>query len=274
MVAPRWSTASPKRWAGQGPISADQVAGVALISDPGRVPGGDPLPGRPGQTAPDPAPGTSGTATSQVQLGPVPASGGIAAADADFGDLSGRVAQFCAAGDLACDAPGRAAGLRAAAGIAAQADLRDPIAAAGSLGAVWSQTVDKARAAVVLTDVRVENGQVDYVPQQSISQRVAEAADPRTPEVDPGQQQVVADKVGAVVGAVLADPLTQIPRLIGQVGAAIGQNIADNADLFDPAVAAHYLDVVGSHTGYVEGGQTEQAADWFAALSQDLGDQQ
>ncbi|MFI5539108.1 hypothetical protein ACIA5H_22245 [Nocardia sp. NPDC051900] len=202
-----------------------------------------------------------------MRLSPVPGSGGIADRGTDFGALAGRVGEFCAAGDLACDAPGHAAALRTAAGLAAQADLRDPITAAGSLAGVWSHTVTEAANTVLLSDVTVDPaGQVNQAPAQTVSQRLAEAVDPRTPAPTTEQTQAAADTVGQLVGAISADPLGQIPRLVNQIGAAVGAEIAANADLPNPATLLHYATVTVAHTGYGANGQT----DWFAAASHDL----
>lgn len=255
---------------GEGPVSADDVAAVAVMSDWTRPNGGEPIPGRPGQVTPDAPPGTDGAATSQVRLAPVPGTGGIAADNTGFGDLTGRVGEFCAAGDLSCDAPGHAAALRAAAGVAAQADFRDPIAVVQSLGAAWSSTVAKASNRVILEDIQVADGQVNYLPSESVSQRLADSADPRESDPSAEQTQAAADKVGKIAAAVVADPIGQIPRLVGQIGAAVAANLADNADLANPAVLAHYGNVIANHTGYGSDGTAQQAADWFAAVSHDL----
>ncbi|WP_433635572.1 cutinase family protein [Nocardia sp. CA-120079] len=255
---------------GHGPVPADRVAGVALFSDGTRPAGGAPFPGAPGQLAPSPAPGTDGAATQQIRVPVPPASGGITPDEAGFGGLSGRVGEFCARRDLACDAPDHAAVLRTAAGLAARADLHDPIAAVTSLGGAWQQTTAAATAAVVLHDVQIDgNGGVNYVPAESVSDRIADAADPRTPAPGSDRTQEAADKVGRIVAAVAADPLRQLPRLAGQIGAAIAANLAANADVLDPATIVSYADVMANHTSY-GGGATEQAADWFTALSVDI----
>uniref|UniRef100_UPI001C24469F cutinase family protein n=1 Tax=Nocardia noduli TaxID=2815722 RepID=UPI001C24469F len=256
--------------AGQGPVPADRVAGVALLSDPTRPAGGEPIPGRPGQVSPDAAPGTDPVATSRVRLDPVPFSGGIADTGTDFAALEGRVGEFCAAHDLACDAPANAAALQVVAGVAAQADLRDPIVAAGSLVGAWQATVGEAVDEVMLSDVRVEGGQVNYVPSETVSQRLAEAADPGAGSPGPEHGVAAADKTGAVVAAIVADPVGQIPRLVGQIGAAIGAELAANADLLNPATWVHYATTVASHTGYGASGQAADAGQWLAALSQDV----
>lgn len=256
--------------AGDGPVSSDDVAAVAVMSDWTRPSGGEPIPGRPGQVTPDAPPGTDGAATSKVSLAPVPDTGGIAADNTGFGDLTGRVGEFCAAGDPSCDAPRHAAALRTAAGIAAQADFRDPIAAVQSLGAAWSSTVAKASNQVISEDIQIADGQVNYLPGESVSQRLADSADPRIPDPTAQQTQTATDKIGQIAAAIVADPIGQIPRLVGQIGAAVAANLADNTDLGNPAVLAHYGNVIANHTGYGSGGAAQQTADWFAAVSHDL----
>ncbi|WP_036529184.1 cutinase family protein [Nocardia sp. CNY236] len=257
--------------AGKGPVAPDRVAGVALLSDPTRPPGGEPLPGRPRQFSPSAPPGTDGARTSEIRLAPVPVSGGIASDGTDFGALAGRVGEFCSPGDLACDAPGRASALRVASGIAAQADLRNPLAAIPSLTQISGQTVAEASNTIVLSDVTVSpSGQVDYRPAETVSQRLADAADPRTPAPSPQQMQAAADKTEQIAAAIAADPLGHLPRLAGQVGAALSAEVAANADLLNPATVLHYATVPAAHTSYGATGQTGRAADWFAAMSQDL----
>lgn len=256
---------------GIGPVDADHVAGVALLSDWTRSPGGQ-IPGRPGQTTPDPAPGTAGTEVSGISLPPVPSTGGIVSDAADFGDLSGRVGQYCAAGDLACDFPDHAAVVQAVAGIAAQADLGDPVSAVSSLTAVATATAARAGTAAILDDVQLgADGSVDYVPAESFCRRLADAADPRDPGPAPeAETRAASDKAAQVAAAIAADPLGQIPRLVGELGAAVAANIADNADLADPAVLSRAAGVVADHTGYGRDGTAAAAGDWFDAIAHDL----
>ncbi|WP_280186528.1 MULTISPECIES: cutinase family protein [Nocardia] len=256
--------------AGQGPVPADRVAGVALFSDGTRAAGGAPFPGAPGQMTPSPAPGTDGAATSQVRFSVPPASGGITPNEIGFGALSGRVAEFCAPGDLACDAPGRAAVLRTAAGLVARANLHDPLAVVSSVGAAWQQTTAAATSAVVLNDIQVDGSGVNYVPASSVSDRIADAADPRTPVPGADQVQATADKVNSIVAAVAVDPLRQLPQLAAQIGSAVQAEMAANADLLNPSTILSYADPVGSHTSYSADGATQQAAAWFGALSRDI----
>ncbi len=256
--------------AGAAAVAPEQVAGVALLANPAKNQTPDPLPGRPGQRTPDPAPGSGGASVAGVQLAPVPGTGGIAGTGGEYGALSGRVAEVCASGDLACDIPPNAAVVRATAGLLAGADLHDPLAAAGSLGAAWSDTVAEVTAEVVLDDISVVGGQVDYVPQQSISQRVAHAARPGVDEYGPAHEQAVADKISQVGAVIAADPLGQVPRVVGQVLAAIGQIGADNADVVNPAVLGQLFTTPLAHMGYAAQGHSEPIRAWVDALADDL----
>lgn len=257
--------------AGNGPVDPNRIAGVAALSDWTRPHGAEAFPGRPGQIVPDPAPSTDGAATSRIRLAPVPGSGGIDPDTAGFGQLAGRVGEFCSPGDLSCDAPDHAEALRTAAELAARSDLRDPIAAVQSLGASWATTAATTSTHVVLDDIQIDNtGQVNYRPGQTVSQRLAEAADPRTPVPTTQQAQQASDKIARAGAAIAADPLRQIPALVAQVGSAVGANLAANADLLNPVVLARYAGVVGTHTGYGTDGAAQQAGNWFAAISHDI----
>ncbi|WP_067885282.1 hypothetical protein [Nocardia vaccinii] len=155
--------------------------------------------------------------------------------------------------------------------MAARSDLRDPIAAVQSLGASWATTAATTSTHVVLDDIQIDNtGQVNYRPGQTVSQRLAEAADPRTPVPTTQQAQQASDKIARAGAAIAADPLRQIPALVAQVGSAVGANLAANADLLNPVVLARYAGVVGTHTGYGTDGAAQQAGNWFAAISHDI----
>ncbi|MGY2091072.1 cutinase family protein, partial [Nocardia gipuzkoensis] len=238
--------------AGEGPIAAERVAGIALYSDPDRAPGSPVFPGRPGQLTPDPAPGTSGAAVSGVAITTAPASGGgIATGEGvEYGALTGRVADVCVEGDLSCAAPDRAALLRVAAQVAAQADLRDPVAALGSIQALLSGVLGDAWTTVVNNDFRLGPGIVDYVPAASLADRLTDASDPRTPRPGPGETAAATARWGQITGVVASDPVGQLPKLAGQLSGAWGQLVADNADLTNPGVWLRYADIHGRHTGY------------------------
>ena len=169
---------------GQGPFPADLLAAGLLFSSPTREAGAKVLPGT-DKTTPDPVPGTKGEAVSKVSMGdqPAPAGGGIsptAKTSGELGAVTGRVASFCVSGDLACDTPEGAPIARVVANIAGQANLTDPVAALTSVGTALATTAVKTTASVVNQDVsgdRIDT--LDYSPQKSISQRLAEASDPR-----------------------------------------------------------------------------------------------
>ncbi|MGY1946219.1 cutinase family protein [Nocardia asiatica] len=258
--------------AGEGPVAAERVAGIALYSDPDRAPGSPVFPGRPGQLTPDPAPGTSGAAVSGVAITAAPASGGGIATGKgdDYGALTGRVVDICVEGDLSCSAPDRAALLRVAAGVAAQADLRDPVAALGSIQALLSGVLGDAWTTVVNSDFRLGPGIVDYVPAASMADRLTDASDPRTPRLGPDETAAATARWGQITGVVAADPLGQLPKLAGQLSAAWGQLVGDNADLTNPAVWLRYADIHGRHTGYATAGQLASGIAWMTALAHDL----
>lgn len=257
--------------AGTGPVNPDRVAGIALYSNPDRVTGGPVIPGRPGQAVPDPAPGTSGAAVSTVQL-PLPSAfgGGIAGGEAVYGALTGRVADICTTGDLACSAPDRAALLRVAAEIAAQADLRDPVAAITSMGALLTTSLGEAWTTVVLNDFVVSAGNVDYVPQAGLAARLIAAADPRTPTPTPDQVAAATGRWNEITAAAAANPLALLPKLIGQLSAAWAQLVTDNADLVNPAIWLRYADTVARHNGYASSGQLASGTAWMVALAHDI----
>ncbi|MBF6331801.1 cutinase family protein [Nocardia transvalensis] len=214
--------------AGKGPVPPERVAAIALYSDPDRPPGAPVIPGRPGQTVPDPAPGTSGNAVATVQLGPpAVAGGGIVANGADFGALTGRVAEICAIGDLACSAPDHAALLRLGAHIAAQADLRNPLAALGSLNAILRDTLGSAWTMILAEDFQTGNGTVDYQPRKPLAQRLIDAADPRIPTPSAETAAAAHAQWTHIAAAVTANPIVLLPKLTGQLAAAWNQLIAD-----------------------------------------------
>ncbi|MFE3318118.1 cutinase family protein [Nocardia sp. NPDC059195] len=258
--------------AGEGPVDPGRVAGIALFSDPQRAPGSPVIPGRPGQLTPDPAPGTSGAAVSQVAITTASASGGGIATNSgvDYGSLTGRVADICVEGDLSCSAPDRAALLRMSAQLAAQADLRDPIAALGSIQALLSSTLGDAWTTVVNNDFQIGPGFVDYVPAASLAQRLTDAADSRTPAPGPADHTAASAKWAQITAVVAANPLTQLPNLAARLSAAWGQLVADNADLLDPTVLLRYADTSSRHTSYYATGQLASSVAWMTALAYDL----
>lgn len=170
--------------AGSGAVGADTVAAVALFANPNR--GAEPvLPGRPGQRTPTPPPGTAGAAVAAIDLADTETTGsGIAgAAGIDYGLLSGRVADFCSPGDLSCDSPDSGSALtRTVRNIAAQSDLRDPIAAITTVAQALAATVWKTAVGVVTEDLSGTSlDDLTYEPTQTLGQRLVQASDPSTP---------------------------------------------------------------------------------------------
>ncbi|MEV0109219.1 cutinase family protein [Nocardia sp. NPDC050799] len=256
---------------GSGPVPADRIAGIALYAHPDRALGSPVFPGRPGQTTPDSAPGTLGAAVEAVRLAPAaPKGGGIAGGATSYGALTGRVADICIEGDLACSAPDHAALLSLGALIAAQADLRDPIAAVNSLGAVLSTALGQAWTTVLLHDIHLADGTVTFRPEKTLAQRLIDSADPRQREPAPADTAAANTRWGAVVATVAANPVTTLPGLATGLAAAWGQLIADNAALLDPAVWIRYGDTVSRHTDYAVGGHLNSGIAWLTALAHDL----
>ncbi|MGW0179393.1 cutinase family protein [Nocardia sp. NPDC003345] len=283
---------------GQGTLPPEKIAAVALIGDPTRNPGAPLFPGAPGKANPDPAPGTEGTKIAEIAaLAQSPATGGGIAPNRDsaenFGALTGRVASFCAAGDLACDAPEGAPILKAVAGVVGQMKLSggDPIASLTSIAQALAFTSIKTATKVVNEDISGTSlATLNISPKKSISQRLADAADPRTPLDIPGAMRALL-KVGmiglnAVVTVVrtvlnptaiaelatagLANPpaallllgtklLGAIPqlippttgiRLVSQSFNAVIENITDNSELLNTTTWVRYWDTIQRHQAY------------------------
>ncbi|WP_216914596.1 cutinase family protein [Nocardia noduli] len=283
---------------GSGVIPAEKVAAVALFADPTRNPGAPLFPGAPGKQTPDPAPGTSGARVAEVAALPLtPADGGGIGPDrdraTDFAALTGRVASFCAAGDLACDAPNGAPVLRAVANVAGQATLSggDPIASLMSISQALAYTSIKTVTEVATEDVQGTSlTNLSIAPKKSISQRIADASDPRAPIDLAGAVQALLrvgmiglNAVASVVRTVLSpaaiselataglsDPVagllrlgtrlagaipqlvppTTVSRLVTQSYDAVVQNITDNRELLDLTTWVRYWDTVRTHGAY------------------------
>lgn len=293
---------------GHGVIPADRIAGVALLGDPTRTPGAPLFPGSPGKASPDPAPGTKGSAVAGVQaLAQPPAAGGGIGPDRDiaknFGALTGRVATFCLAGDLACDAPSGAPILRVVSNIVGQSDLSggDPIAALGSVAQALAFTAIKTATNVVNKDIQGTSlDTLSIEPEKSLSQRIADASDPRTPLDVPGALKAVLkvgmiglnsvltfakavltpENIGELATVGLTDPLAgllllgqkmlgAIPELISpttgiqlvqQSFKSVVENITDNSELLNTATWVKYWDVVQRHGAYRSTSMTANGA--------------
>ncbi|MFE9328243.1 cutinase family protein [Nocardia sp. NPDC052278] len=184
-------------------IGADQVAGIALLANPARATDTAVLPGLAGATTPTAVPGTTGSDVSKIAFTDTVAGGsGIARTaetSASFGSLTGRVADFCVAGDITCAAPSEGPLATTVANIAAQSDLRDPVAAISTIAQALAATVYKTAVGVVNEDVQGNSlDQLSYEPSKSISQRLAEASNPATPLPGPDQALAALMRIGTI----------------------------------------------------------------------------
>lgn len=238
---------------GQGPIDADRVAGVALFGDPGR-PADSPLfPGASGQDRPAAAPGTSGQSVASLPSpGPTqgPEGGGIAPtmdSDRGYGNLSGRVMDSCASGDLACAAPSNSPIVHLVTNIAGQSELdqADPIGSLTSVGQALALTSVKAGVDVINNDVQGTSlDTLSYEPQESVSQRLADASDPRTPLPSVPDALNAVLKVGTIglnavvsvakkvitpqtIGELATVGLANPPAALAVLGAKLGSAVVD-----------------------------------------------
>ncbi|WP_228001596.1 cutinase family protein [Nocardia australiensis] len=283
---------------GRGVVPADKIAAVALFADPTRNAAAPLFPGSPGKLVPDAAPGTSGAELASIAAFPqlTPSGGGIGPerdTAVNFGALTGRVASFCASADLACDAPQGAPILKAVAEVVGQSTLSggDPIASLRSIAQALAFTSIKTATEVVNNDLQGNSlANVSLAPQKSISQRLADAADPRASLNIPGAIQALLkvgmigmNAVGTVVKTVitpaaiselaaagLANPvaglmllgtklLGAIPqliapttgiRLVSQAFDAVVQNITDNSELLNITTWTRYWDTIARHGAY------------------------
>lgn len=282
---------------GQSTVSADRVAGVALLADPTRYPGASLFPGAAGKLAPDPPPGTIAEELAGLQTQPAPAPGGgigpLRDLALDFGTLTGRVASFCIDGDLACDSPTNAPILHMITNIAGQAllPLDDPLTALSSITDALAATVNKTTTDVVDKDLHgLSPGSLVLSRDKSLSQRLAEASDPRSLIDDPTAQSamlrlatITLNTLTSIVGVVLSpdevcqigtigaqDPLAGLATLAAKMFAsmprrssaprytqvltqafdAIGDLVSDNVELIDSHVWAKYQDAVTRHGAY------------------------
>ncbi|MGV9678765.1 cutinase family protein [Nocardia sp. NPDC003482] len=215
---------------GNGGLAADAVAAIALFANPDRAPG-PVLPGRPGQTTPAPVPGTAGTTVSGISLTmPATAGSGIGQSGitaTDYGALAGRVADFCTAGDLSCDAPGTDAPLtRALRNIASQSKSGDPVAAISTAAEALAATAWTTAVGVITEDLSGTSlDQLSYTPTKSLGQRLAEASDPATEKPGPDQALAALMKLGTIgLGSVVSVARKVItPATIGEL-ATVGMS--------------------------------------------------
>ncbi|MGI5219474.1 cutinase family protein [Nocardia sp. CA-290969] len=187
---------------GDTTVPADRVAGIALLAHPGRAPGTPILPGRPGDTRPAAAPGTTGQAVAQISLhNPTLTGGGIGARGpaGDYGALTGRVADLCVPGDATCDTPVGGTLATTITNIAARSDLRDPVAAISTIAQALSATVFTTAVDVVNEDLTGTTlDALSYSPQKTVGQRLAEASAPGAQLPGPHEALAALLKLGGI----------------------------------------------------------------------------
>lgn len=199
--APAASAFAEKVGAGDAPVAADTIAGIALLANPARAVDSPVLPGRPGTTTPAPAPGSTGTNVSAVALTNPPLSGaGISGGHTpEYGALTGRVADLCVPGDATCDTPPGAPLATTVANIAARTDLRDPIAAITTLASALSATIYTTTVDVVNDDLNGTSlDQLSYQPTKTLGQRLTEASDPASTPPEPHEALAALFKIGTI----------------------------------------------------------------------------
>lgn len=212
-------------------VPATSIAAGALFGAPTRSPGSGLFPGT-SQSIPAAAPGTRGEAVKELPkvAFAAPEGGGIGpVADVakDYGRLTGRVSSWCQTGDLACDAPENAPIVKAVVNVAGQAEIGgDPFVAVSTIGRALASTTFNTAVDFVNEDVKAPKNALEAIsiqPKKTISQRLAEASDPRS--TPPTGQEVAAAvmKVGliGINSAVTVAKKVLTPETIAAV-AAVG----------------------------------------------------
>ena len=202
---------------------------MALLDDPSRAEGAALFPGTSGRNVPAAAPGTTGAAVAAVQpLTQQPAGGGgigdTPGSPADFGTLTGRVANVCIPGHLVCDTPAQSPIQRVVANITGTAaDAHgDPLRALAAVTQALATTTINTVSTVIDSDVQGNSlATVDYSPGKTLAERVADASDPRTP-LDLGAALRAVVKIGTIgLNAVVTVARTILtPGNIAQIAAA------------------------------------------------------
>lgn len=242
-------------------LSADRIAAVANFGDPTRPKGAPLFPGAPGQTTPSPVPGTAGQMVSKVVATAVQTAegGGIGPSrdtDADLSAIAGRYASFCTPGDLACDAPSDAPIAQLVTNIAGQSTLNkdDPVASLATIGNALAMTTVKTAIPVINEDFSAADNNLEslsYQPQQTMSSRLAEASDPRSPmpTIDEGLSALW--KVGTIAFNAVKTVVQEVatPETIGQVVLAGAANPAAIIGILAPKLAQAAVTLVPPATG-------------------------
>lgn len=243
---------------GKGVLPAGKLAAVALFADPTRAANAPLFPGAPGRTVPAAAPDTSGAALAtlgEVRQAAAPGGGLGPSSDqaSDFGQLTGRVASFCATGDLACDAPQGTPLVRAVTNLISQVKLSggDPIGSLVSIADALAYTSIKTATTVVNSDITGSSlAEVSLSPGTSIAQRIADAADPRsTLDVDASYQALL--KLGTLGIQAVATAVKSVltPANIAELATATLSNPLAGLTLLGTKLAGAMPELVAPTTG-------------------------
>ncbi|WP_433574126.1 cutinase family protein [Nocardia brasiliensis] len=170
------------------PIRADRLAAVSLFSSPIRPLAAGVFAGADTRLSPAVPAGVAESAVSHLVLAdPAPVPGaGIASpvgSTGGYGSLSGRVASWCAGGDVGCSTPADAPLARAVANFARRADFTgaDPLRTVADIATALGGSVLRTAASVINDDVGFSNGHFTIgTPGKTIVGRLAENADPST----------------------------------------------------------------------------------------------
>ena len=247
---------------GSGPVDASRVAGVALLGNPVRQAGAPTFDGG-GDKPQSPSGDDSGSlAKLPAYSAPTPTGAGIgptADISGDYGQLAGRVGDFCATGDLACDAPANSPLMHVVTNIAGSSklDQKDPVGTLATLATALGSTAIKTGFDVINQDV--SGGSLEdlsYTPSQPLSTRLAAASDPRSPMPNVNDSinalikvgtigfnavQTVAksvftpDTIAQVAAVGLANPLAALGVLVAKVPAAL-------VELVPPSTVSRWTD--------------------------------
>ncbi|MCW4356146.1 cutinase family protein [Hoyosella sp. YIM 151337] len=217
--------------AGASSIPASSVAAGAVLGSPTRGAGAGPFPGTQA-VSPAPVPGTAGEAVRSLPEPSyvAPEGAGIGPDEdiaLDYGQLTGRVAEFCTPGDLACDAPVKAPIARAVVQVAGQTAIGgDPIVALETIGRSLSESAFAVAVDTLNEDIQVPGNALENLsiePRKTISERVAEATAPNASIPSPDDALAALTKVGLVAASAVISVAQKVitPDTIAQM-AAVG----------------------------------------------------
>ena len=176
------------------PVRPDRVAAVSLFSSPIRQDQSAVFPGAPQRLSPTVPAGLDQSLLSQLLLTSTTPTvgGGIAPAlstSTGYGQLTGRVASWCAGGDVACSTPKDAPLARTVANLGGQIHFsaQDPLRTVTDIATALGGSVLRTAAGVINNDVNFSNGKFSINNSgTTVLGRLAQNSDPRsaTPAAD------------------------------------------------------------------------------------------